>query len=642
MGAEVTEFYNPYSISSILRSDLDEIEIEEEVQAPLSDVFDEEPVSLDVFMKDKKFMGNPPLSDIQYEAVRHIERVYYQHTYPQMAEEFNSEYWARPIRMINFATLMYGKGSGKDLCCRIASLRVAYLLSCLKSPQGYFGMPEQDTIHLLNIASSAPQAYQAFFAPITRVVRRGWFADHCQPKMNAVSYIKNIEVISGNSDAESQEGLNLILGIADEIDAFKSKDELEKHRGKAVREPTRSAEAILKLLRTSAVTRFPETFKVVRISYPRYVGSTIQKLLEQGQQDNVRRGEASRHYADGPYLTWQVNPLYFKYDLIKIPQTDELVPDVPSIIEDYEEDAPMAKAMYECKPSRAMDTYFKNMDAVRNCVEGEQPIKIDYRTVSVVSKETGRQVTVWEPVYEIADWFTPVAGARYCVHGDMAIKGDRAGFAMSHVTRWESVTEIVRDREGADVEATYLRPFVKNDFSFTWEASIRSDPPREIQIRWARDLIFTLIQRGFNIVFASYDGFQSADSIQTLNAHGIESERVSMDKDDEPWKNLKDLWYDGRMTMPQSGLLLDETESLGRINGKIDHPPHGSKDQIDAVCGSALGAVLQGGEEDPTGERSYYGNSDTEVGSMGLALEDIPEGYGFDLPEGFTMSSLEF
>lgn len=632
---------NPFSLSSMIRADMDGGDGSNLEGQALESIFDEEPVPLDIFMTDKKFMNNPPLGAIQYEAVRHIERVYFQETYDLMAKEFKSEYWAQPTRMTNFATLQWGKGGGKDLTCRIISLRIAYLLSCLTSPQNYFGMPEQDTIHLLNIASSAPQAYQAFFAPITRVVRRGWFAQHCDPKMNVISYHKNIEVISGNSDAESQEGLNLMLGIADEVDAFKSKEELEKYRGKAVREPTRSAEAILKMLRTSSVTRFPETFKVVRISYPRFVGSTIQKLLEQGRLDNERRGEESRHYVSGPFLTWQVNPLYKKYELVNIPQTDELVPNVPSIIEDYEEDAPMAKAMYECKPSRAIDTYFKNMEAVRNCVEGEQPIKFEYITKDFLSDVTGHKTTVWEPQYTFGMDFKPVEGARYCLHADMSIKNDRAGFAMSHIVRWEEVTETTTGSQGEDVEATYMRPIVKNDFSITWEATQRTNPPREIQIKWARDLIFILIKMGFAITYVSYDGFGSEESIQILNSHGIETELVSMDRTDVPWKELRDVMYGARIKFPYSQLLLDELEALGRQpNGKIDHPLHGSKDMADALAGSVRGAILQGGSEAEDGERSYFGNSDIRTGSLGIDLEDIPYEYGLALPIGFHDSYL--
>ena len=67
--------------------------------------------------------------------------------------------------MVNLVTLEWGKGAGKDHICRVGSLRIAYLLLCLPDPQDYYEMPAQDTIHLLNVACSAPQASQGVFRP---------------------------------------------------------------------------------------------------------------------------------------------------------------------------------------------------------------------------------------------------------------------------------------------------------------------------------------------------------------------------------------------------------------------------------------------------------------------------------------------
>ena len=114
--------------------------------------------------------------------------------------------------------------------------------------------------------------------------------------------------VSGHSDADSQEGLNLLAGFMDEVDAFKSRAELAKLRGNRLRESSTSAESVLAMLQTSASTRFPEVYKVVRISYPRYLGSTIQQLRARGEADIEEQGEASRHYVSGPKATWEVNP----------------------------------------------------------------------------------------------------------------------------------------------------------------------------------------------------------------------------------------------------------------------------------------------------------------------------------------------
>lgn len=592
---------------------------EPEESAPVSslvDIFDEEPVPLGTFISDAHFLANPPLSPIQFEAVKHIERVYYPDLYPLMGKEFDP-YWAEPVRMTNFITLQWGKGSGKDHICRVASLRIAYLLLCLKSPQEYLGLPGQDTIHMLNIAASAPQAYQAFFAPITRVVKRGWFKDNCEPRQNLISYRKNVEVISGNSDAETQEGLNLMLGIADEIDAFRSKAELERYRGQSAREPTKSAEGILRMMRTSASTRFPETFKNVRISFPRYLGSTIQNLTDQAKADNEKRPATSRHYVSGPKLTWEVNPRFDKFSKISIPATDVPVPDVASIVEDYEEDPAMAKAMYECRPSRAIDTYFKNMAAIRACVDRDtQPLIIDYATTVRRSEVTGEDVTMYVPTFTFDNDFRPVSGANYAIHADLAIKQDCAGVAMTHVSSWGEYTETSLDEEGGEVEVTESRPTVKVDFSVNFSASLKVQPPREIQIRWVRQLVFELIRRGFPIAKVTYDGFQSTDSMQILESHGLVSERASTDLNEDFWKTFRDVAYDGRLSLPYSARLLGELESLGRFSGKVDHPIGGSKDEADAVVCSIVGAIEVGGEEAPEDGPIFPSEVSFKVGGL--------------------------
>ncbi len=592
----------------------------------LSNIFAEEPVSLTIFVQDKAYLGNPPLSPVQYEAVRHIERIYYPDLYLRMADEFEAgkqagrlnvgavtswrdePYWSQPIRMANLITLQWGKGSGKDHVCRIASMRVAYLLMCLESPQHYYGMPDQDTIHLLNVASSSAQAQQAFFMPVVRAAKKGWFAGKCEPRQNTISYAKNVESISGHSDAESQEGLNLMLGIADEIDAFKSKKEMTVRRGQSAREPTKSAEGILNMMRTSSATRFPEVYKNVRISYPRYLGSTIQRLTDDARADIAANGIDSRHYVSGPLATWQVNPR---------------VRGKEAFAQDYADDPITARAKYECKPARAINPYFKNHQAVDAAFVEHRRLPI---TVSYQVERTGAR-TVWVPAYTFSEDFYPIRGAIYAMHADMAISGDRAGIAMAHVVSYDEEERLAEDEDGAPHPIREIRPRVKVDFVISFGADPAADPPREIQIRWARQLAFELTRRGFNIRRFSFDGFQSRDSMQILEARGIETEKISTDLHEDPWRNLRDLMYEGRLTIPRpfvenpdepaSFLLRDELLSLTRLpNGRIDHPSDGSKDEADALACAVLGAVRIGGREEADGARAYFSGPDIHVGQI--------------------------
>ncbi len=584
----------------------------------LSRVFEEEPVSLKTFIQDQKYMGQDwMLSDVQANAVRHIERIYLPELYPLMAEEFGG-YWAEPVRMSNLISLQWGKGSGKDHVCRVASLRVAYLLLCLKSPQKYYEMPEDDSIHLLNIAANSGQANRAFFTPMTKQVRRGWFADKAEPKRDTITYAKNVEAVSGHSDAEGQEGLNIMLGVADEIDAFRAKDEMVG-QGKRAREASTSAESILKMLKGSASTRFPESYKRVAISYPRYQGSTIQLQSMEAEADIAEVGEdISIYFNSGPLATWDVNPR---------------VKGKESFASDYRKNPEEAAAMYECKPSKSADPYFRTPDIFREAVYREdQPLTIDYSLRRVRSQITGNTTDNWEPQWTFSEDFQPIAGARYAMHADLAIRGDRAGISMAHVEKWTQKFAEGYDDEGLPVAYTLDVPTVKVDFVTAFEADPTVRPQREIQIQWARMLCFELIRRGFYITRFTFDNFQSADSMQALQRQGIESERVSADLTDEVWKNLRDLASDGRLRIPKNEILQGELEGLTRVRGKVDHPHGGSKDMADALACAVTGAIQTGGEEDADGNSVDVGANVFTVGEALAPLFGQDEVNWMDVP----------
>jgi hypothetical protein len=576
----------------------------------LADLFEEIPPPLDVFVSDRQYLGAAlgtkfELSPIQWDLVRHIEQVYFPSTIQLLAEqEVKKErlvvgsyvtyrekpYWGEPIRMTNKITAMWGKGAGKDNTVRVATLRVINLLLSLKSPQLYYDMPDADSIHTLNVATNARQAMLAFFDPIKRAVKKGWFEDKCNPTMNQVEFDKNVLAISGHSDAESQEGLNLLLGIADEIDAFPSALDGKRKGASSI---TNSAEHIMNMMDSSASTRFPDIYKLVAISYPRYLGSPIMSLIQEGKENIEEEGAASTSYVSGPYATWDVNPR---------------VTGPEKFASQYKKDPIEAAAKYECKPARAVNPYFRNEAAVKSVfheVETE-PVRVKY-------VEDGHS---WKPDYDFSRDFKPIHGARYSMHGDLALNGDRAGVAMAHVISQEEFEDTIYDEDGAEIHVREMRPNVKVDFVISYEADISSKPAREIQIRWARQLCFELIKMGFNIQRFTFDGFQSLDSMQILEERGIESERVSTDRSTEPWKNLKDLIHDGRIWIPKRDLVQNELLSLNQLpNGKVDHPTTGSKDEADALACAALGAVFLGGEEDPDGGEARYEEFEILVGN---------------------------
>lgn len=577
----------------------------------LEDLLEEVPVSLEVFIRDRKYLGETTFcpSPIQTEAIQYIERIYFPEMYPLMGEY--EPYWNNPIRLTNYHALQWGKGAGKDSICRMSFLRIAYLFMCLKNPQAYYGIPDDDNVHMLNVATSASQAQRAFFNPLKNNVKRGWFAGKSESTVSEIKFDKGLIGISGHSETESQEGLNLLLGICDEIDGFRRKADLAKYQGASQRDSSRSAEAIVSMMRSSGITRFPEVFKQVYISYPRYLGSMIQEKTNEGREDNAEHGETSRWYVSGPHATWEVKPSAKKWHFS----------------EEFKKDPHDARAKYGCDPTYAQDPYFKNEMQVDSCFRHDET-----PAVTISYSCDGR---IWTPHYEFSEDFYPIVGAQYAMHADLAVKGDRAGIAMAHVVRHDMVSRDVIGKGGELIRVDDPLPFVKVDFIVGFEADIKTSPPREIQIRWARDLWAELKLRGFNIRLFSYDGYQSTESRQEFERMNIESPIISTDRTEDPWKGLRDLFQGGRVSMPYSAILREELLGLTkRTNGKVDHTAYKSKDLADALACSCTGAIMLGGQEAPNAPRAYFAKPEFLVSSHNAPEMEIDSRDVFNMESG--------
>lgn len=604
----------------------------------LSSIFEREPVPLSEFITSSNYLANPPLSGIQYDFVRHLEQVYKPELYPALVEEFG-DYWT-PVRFVNFLVAQWGKGSGKDHCCRIGVTRVADLLMCLKSPQQYFDMSAQDEIQILNVAASSDQARRAFFSPMKKLFvtndhLRQFFRGNPPGEMaTSIRLKKGIELVSGHSMAETQEGLNLLVAIADEISAFKTAEELAKSgRIPEGRAASNSAEGIVKMLRTSARTRFPENFKLAQISYPRFKGDAIQQATQQGLMNIERNGEKSEYYVSGPFPTWEVRPGIKK----------------DSFAGDYEEDPEAAQAMYECKPPTAVNRFMRDDMAIAAAFSKQQPdpVLVEYYwglpENSVESALAPAERPGWQVRFHFDPSLQPMDGAGYALHGDLAISSDRAGVAMSHVRT------MVETKPNPDDETLEPRPVIKNDFVFSFEADLTTIAPdgtlapREVQIRWYRQLVWDLIARGFYVASVTFDNFQSADMVQIFESRGIESGKLSLDRNDEVYQVFKDVVYDNRLESYFRPLVIEEVRGLRKLpNGKIDHPDRGSKDEADALAGSVYGAIAVGGDEGEEPESVYFANRYAFSASTNddRAMEiDFGQALGLDTQD---MSSLHF
>lgn len=209
----------------------------------------------------------------------------------------------------------------------------------------------------------------------------------------------------------------------------------------------------------------------------------------------------------------------------------------------------------------------------------------------------------------VADWFHGAPGEWYHFHVDPALNraetDDTAGMAVARNAGIDDVAYIESDRVAERCVLVDVELILQ----------LKAAPGSEIRFSRIREILYWLRDhRGFRFLQSSYDGWQSVDAIQTLEARGFDVDTLSVDRNITPYETFKSAKYEDRVALPcahgqTASTTLNELRAMARagdpcailqielmqleiINGKkIDHPPHGSKDLADAVCGAVFHAV---------------------------------------------------
>ena len=527
--------------------------------------FEETPVDAKTFVESPDYLGQPGLSDIQYDIVQAMSQIYRKEDLQQlMGEEDGARYYEKYTK--NEIILQLGKGSGKDFTSTVACAYIVYKLLCLKDPARYFGKPSGDAIDLINVAINAQQAKNVFFKGFkTKIEKSPWFAGKYEAKVDSISFEKSVTVYSGHSERESHEGLNLLLAVLDEISGFASEVATGNEQGK-------TADNIYKAFRGSVDSRFPDLGKVVLLSFPRYNGDFISEryeaviadkeivskshrfivnpLLPEDDKDNWfdiswDEDHIKSYKYPGVFAlkrpTWEVNPTR-KIDDFKIA---------------FMTDLGDAMMRFACVPTYASDAFFKQADKVRACMSIRNPLD-NFR--------------------RFEENFKPDPEKVYYVHADLAQKHDKCAVAIAHVEKWVNV-QVIKDYE-------QISPVVVVDAVAWWEPKVEGP----VNLSEVKQWIQNLRRLGFNIGLVTFDRWQSFDIQNELQAVGIRTETVSVAK--KHYEDMAMLVYEERLAMPAIELLFEELTELKIMkNDKVDHPRKKSKDLADAVCGAIFGAI---------------------------------------------------
>lgn len=452
------------------------------------DEFEEEPVPVQVFVEDKKYLGLKPLSIIQTEMVERSTQIYHEPTLIKLYGEEEGK--RRYAATVNEVICQLGKGSGKDHCARVSMAYTLYKLHCLSDPIDYYGKAHGVYIDLINLAVNAAQAQNVFFQPLKNLLLRSPYFNEVgfEPRVSELFfYSKPIRCFSGHSESEGWEGHDVMIVVLDEIAAFKTDAEL-----KGETRSRHSASAIYNMSKLSVISRFPSVGKVILLSFPRYQGDFIQQRYQQvitapdASQGTIldNNGEPVTYY-EGHKIwsikaaTWQVNPTIKREDLES----------------EFQRDPVQARARFMCEPPEMEDAFFRNPGQVRAAFKITEP-PVD---------EDGR----------FKEWFNGRDGYPRFIHVDLALKRDRAALAMVHHKGFKKVETLQGEEK---------LPVIQLDLIKYWEAGFQE----EINFASIRHYILELNKK-FNVAGVWFDKWQCipADTIVhtnygQLNIHEIQ------------------------------------------------------------------------------------------------------------------------
>jgi hypothetical protein len=527
--------------------------------------FNETPVDAKTFVEGEAFLGQPPLSQIQYDIVEAMSQIYkLEDLIDILGTEEGTRYYKKYTK--NEVILQLGKGSGKDFVSTVACAYIVYKLLCLKDPARYFGKPSGDAIDIINVAINAQQAKNVFFKGFkSKIERSPWFAGKFYAKVDSIEFDNAITVYSGHSERESHEGLNLILAVLDEISGFAQETNTGNEQGK-------TADNIYKAFRASVDSRFPDLGKVALLSFPRYPGDFISQRYDDVIMDKEIITKTHKFImnpdlpedADGNTLeiSWDEDTIInYKYPGMFAIKRPTWVVNPTRKIDDFKlafyTDLGDAMMRFACVPTYSSDAFFKQIEKVQNSMTLRNPLDSNRR---------------------FDETFVPDPDKIYYVHADLAQRHDKCAVAIAHVDKWVNI-QVIKDYQ-------QVAPVVVVDAVAWWEPKVEGP----VNLSEVKQWIQNLRRLGFNLGMVSFDRWQSFDIQNELKQVGIRTETVSVAK--KHYEDMAMLVYEERLAMPSIDLLFEELTELKIMrNNRVDHPRKKSKDLADAVCGAIFGAI---------------------------------------------------
>jgi hypothetical protein len=484
------------------------------------------------------------------------------------------------------AVLTGGIGSGKTTAALYTTAYQLYLLSCLRNPHEVYGMDPSSEILLifqsLNLRLAESVEYARFRAMIDG---SPYFRRHFpfNPDLKSRMVFPNrIEVMPVSGLETATIGQNVMGGVIDELNYMSV---VENSKMSVDGEVYDQAITLYNSIARRRKSRFMEQGKLPGVL------CLVSSRKYPGQFTDIKEEEAKTDPTIYIYdkCTWDIRPEAYcgerfnmfcgdetrkpyimeSADFKKLPKDDRgLVKDIP-VEHKHEFQTDPINALREVAgvATLARHPFIMNTDAIRVCMANKRKTIFAAEWIDF----EGRQLKFYP------GRFQDLEHQRFA-HVDLGLTSDSAGVAIGYVSEFINVIR------GGIAEAL---PMIVID------GVLEVRPPKGSEIKFwkIRDMLYKLREEGLLIKWVTYDSYQSVDSLQLLHRQGFVTGNQSLDKMRDGYDFMKTCMYDERLQIPTHARLRTELASLEDEpkTGKIDHPPHGSKDLSDALAGVVYG-----------------------------------------------------
>jgi hypothetical protein len=494
-------------------------------------------------------------------------------------------------------------GWGKTAGAHVTQAYQLYLFSCFLEAQRLFGLSPATPLVFMFQSVSTTITRRVIYQPFRNMFlgmpyTRKWVS-YDKNKDSSLDLSGNITVVPGLASVQALVGQAIPSAILDEIN-FMQIIEASKQVPGANGMGGRYDQAevvytnISRRRKRSFLTKGPSLGVLWVGSSTRYKGDFLDRRIEEVQEFGEKNITVMRK------KQYEARPERYSGEKCRVLIGTEVYPTrvleeheesgthypenaqvelVPAELEtDFRRDPEAAARDYIGIASNAISPFFGQRDRVVQAVLDGRDYNLDPEGWCVKANVD----LMVDGMPQIDEAKLPVGDdrsiARY-IHVDLSTASDRCGIGIVHVA-------------GHQLVPTEANPDMMESLPvFVVDAAISIKPSatQHLDISAVRQWIVQLVSFwGINVKCVSYDGFQSKESQQILRRAGIATREISVDRGTEGYELFRRSVYDGRCKLPDNELLRLEMITLEHLKdkNKVDHPPAGSKDVSDGVCGA--------------------------------------------------------